>query len=53
LTHLDAYGNQLTTLPDFLMHLPHLTEIHLERNLFTPQEMDRLRKMLPHVRLHF
>lgn len=51
--YLELGNNYLNKLPTEMKYLIKLEEMHLERNKFSEQEKERIKKMLPNCVIHF
>ena len=53
LLYLEVGNNKLKKLPDEIKYLTSLQELHIERNLLSEREKQRIRKLLPNCVIHF
>lgn len=53
LLYLELGNNQLTSLPEEIKYLTNLQELHIERNRFSEEEKNRIKKLLPNCIIHF
>ncbi|MDJ1485690.1 hypothetical protein QNI16_34740 [Cytophagaceae bacterium YF14B1] len=51
--YLSLNKNRLTTLPDSIQNLKRLKQLDLQDNLFSEQEINRIKRLLPHTLIHF
>jgi Leucine-rich repeat (LRR) protein len=49
LEYLDLRENQITTLPQAITKLKNLKELHLEKNKFSPEEINRIKNAMGFV----
>ncbi|WP_025177421.1 leucine-rich repeat domain-containing protein, partial [Leptospira interrogans] len=53
LTELHLQHNQIATLPDEIIQLQNLRKLTLYENPIPPQELDKIRKLLPNCEIRF
>lgn len=53
LHYLSLNKNRLTTLPDSIQNLKRLKQLDLQKNLFSEEEKNRIKNILPHVKIRF